>query len=77
METLDSPDTEPVPLITDSEGSAPATPTGDGTPVSILRNRKNSGNSRQWNLCLEYLDMSSLSLCLAIKGEIKSKTFNT
>ena len=47
METLDSPDTEPVPLITDSEGSAPTTPTGDGTPVSILRNRKNSGNSLQ------------------------------
>ena len=44
METLDNPDAEPVPLVTDSEGSAPSTPTGDGTPVSILRNRKNSGN---------------------------------
>ncbi|XP_076442847.1 uncharacterized protein LOC143281517 [Babylonia areolata] len=49
MQNLSSPTTESdtVPVVTDSEGSTPSTPTGDGTPVSILRHRKNSDREKK------------------------------
>lgn len=49
MQSLDSPSAEDdtAPMVTDSEGSTPSTPTGDGTPVSILRHRKNSDREKK------------------------------
>lgn len=47
METLQRPEENlREPVFTDSDGSAQSTPT-DGTPVSILRNRKNSEQERE------------------------------
>ncbi|XP_070179253.1 uncharacterized protein [Littorina saxatilis] len=45
---LDSPlDDDPAPFVSDSESSAPTTPTGDGTPVSILRQRKRAEREKK------------------------------
>ncbi|KAL8566113.1 hypothetical protein ACOMHN_051839 [Nucella lapillus] len=49
LQTLDSPtdSSDAVPTLTDSQDSLPSTPTGDSTPVSILRNRKNSEREKK------------------------------